>query len=840
MKRTRDHALLSDVASLLVCGLVAGLVIAAAVFPAVAIAGLGAKAGAESFEHLPSELKTEPLALRTSVKAADGSPVTTFWGEENRIHVGLASVPAIVQQATIAAEDARFYQHHGVDTKGVVRALVANAQGQTQGASTLTQQYVRLVLFSQAKTEEERAAAIAQTPARKIQEMRYAIALEKKLDKKEILERYLNIAFYGNNAYGIGAAAQAYFSKAVPELTPVQAATLAGLVKSPSTYAGNEKAMFDRRNYVLQRMNDLGFLSGSEAKTAKAAPLGLRKRDTPRRCLPNEGLPGGGITADNGWGFYCDWFRNWWEEQPAFGRTVEERRNLLETGGFRVKLALDPKVQKVAQKQVEGVHNRGSKWGTGVVLLDPKTGRVKAMAINRTFSQRPNPGGKAYPNTVFPYLTGSAQTPERVGYHAGSTFKVFAAVAALKKGIPLAQTINTTGRYVSQKREQAGSPSSCPGPGGLWYYCPKNYDVGSRPISGTFNMWSGFSASINTFFIPLTERAGLANVIDTASQMGIRFFPGRATEAAPQGQNTPEFLKQNDILSFPLGQGAEVYPLYVASAYGTLANRGVHCTPSPVLEIRDSAGKVVMSGKPTCKRVLEQGVADAAADMARCPVGDQAKGGSCAGPGGPTAGSVGATINRPVAGKTGSTPDNTAVWFAGFTPNLAGASFITNMESPSTPNPNGGDARAINMVFARTLNAGLAGLPEEDFHAPPAQLARGVPATVPNVAGMSVSSAQDRLRQAGFQPIVASARVNSGYSAGAVARTDPWGGASSSRGSVVTLYISNGIPAPPPTPTQSGGGTGTGGQSTPPPVVTPGAGGARPPGRGPGRGWPQN
>jgi membrane peptidoglycan carboxypeptidase len=789
---------LPDIASLLVCGLVAGVVVAAAAFPAVAVGGLGAKAAAESFQHLPSNLNTEPLALRTQVTAADGTPVTTFWGDENRVHVSLSRIPLVVQQATIAAEDARFYDHHGVDTKGVIRAVVANAQGNAQGASTITQQYVRLVLFSQAKTEEARRAAIETTAGRKLQEMRYAIALEKKLTKAEILERYLNIAFYGNNAYGIGAAAQAYFSTSVGKLTPAQAATLAGLVKSPSTYAKDAKATLDRRNYVLQRMGDVGYLDAAEVTKLQASKLRLQKRSTPRRCLPNEGLAGGGITAKNGWGFYCDWFRSWWEEQPQFGRTPEERRNLLETGGYKVKLALDPKVQKVAQSQVDNVHSRSSVWGTGVVLLDPKTGRVRAMAINRTFSQQPNPGGRQYPNTVFPYLTGSADNPEQVGYHAGSTFKVFAAVAALKKGIPLAQTIRTNGTYVSHKVVSPGSGSDCRGADGRSYYCPRNYDVGSRPISGTFNMWNGFGASINTFFIPLAERAGHANVVDTAVEMGIRFYPGPLMDPNGDGKgeyiNTADYLKRADILPFTLGQGAEVYPLYVASAYGTLANRGVHCTPSPVLEIRDSAGKLVDVSNPKCKRVLSAEVADAATDMARCPVGDQPLAGSCAGPGGPTAASVGAVIPRPVAGKTGSTPGNTAVWFAGYTPNLAGASFITDVTSPTNDNPNGDDARRINMVFANTMNAGLKGLPRKDFIAPPQKLARGVSATVPSVSGMSVAAAQSRLRAAGFQPQVEPGRIASSYAAGTVARTDPWGGSTSSAGSVVSIYVSNGVP----------------------------------------------
>jgi membrane peptidoglycan carboxypeptidase len=839
VKSTRDQALLSDVASLLVCGLVAGLVVALAALPMVAGTGLAAKAGADSFEHLPSELKTEPLPLRTTVTAADGSPVTTFYGDENRIHVSLSRVPKVMRDATIAAEDARFYQHHGVDTRGVLRALVANAQGSTQGASTLTQQYVRLVLFSQAKTEEARAAAIEQTPARKLQEMRYAIALEKTIDKAEILERYLNIAFYGNNAYGIGAAAQAYFSTSVSKLTATQAATLAGMVKSPTKYAANNRATLDRRNYVLQRMGALGYLSPDQVTEAQASPLGLKKRATPRRCLANGGLPGGGITEKNGWGFYCDWFRSWWLEQPQFGRTVEERRNLLETGGFRVKLALDPAVQATAQEQVENVHSRGSKWGTGVVLLDPKTGRVKAMAINRTFSQQPNPNQKAYPNTVFPYLTGSAQAPDRVGYHAGSTFKIFAIVAALQKGIPLAQTIRANGTYVSHKATYKPGESSCLGGDGNYYYCPKNYDVGGKPISGTFNMWSGFGASINTFFVPLAERAGLDNVVNAATSMGIRFFPGSPVDPDGDGKkeyiNTASYLKRADILSFPLGQGAEVYPLYVASAYGTLANRGVHCTPSPVLEIRNAAGKLVTTGNPKCKRVLTAEVADAATDAARCPVGDQPLGGSCAGPGGPTASSVGNIINRPVAGKTGSTPGNSAVWFAGFTPNLAGASVITNMDKPSDDNQNGDDARRINEVFARTMMAGLKDLPRENFTAPPERLARGVSAQVPDVNGMAVGAAQERLRSAGFQAQVEPIRENSSYAAGVVSRTDPWGGSYTSQGSVVTVYVSNGTSRWQNNNGGGGTGTGGGGQTTAPPGnVTPGG----PATRG-GPGWPR-
>jgi membrane peptidoglycan carboxypeptidase len=256
--RKRDHSLVSNALSLLVCGLLAGLVVAAAAFPAVAMSGLAAKAGADTFGKLPTELDVLPVPQISYVFANDGTTLVAMLYDENRRNVTLDEIAKVMQDAMIAAEDTRFYQHKGVDVKGVARAFVANqrAEGTTeQGASTLTMQYVRQVISYSARTPQQVIDATAKTPARKMREMKLAIEVEKRYTKAQILERYLNIASYGQGAYGIFAASQVYFGKPPSDLTLGEAAIIAGLVKGPSEYnpateAGRPKAL-ERRLYVL-------------------------------------------------------------------------------------------------------------------------------------------------------------------------------------------------------------------------------------------------------------------------------------------------------------------------------------------------------------------------------------------------------------------------------------------------------------------------------------------------------------------------------------------------------------------------------------------------------------
>src|SRR5919107_4918246 len=224
---------------------------------------------------MPAQLTVSPSAQASYVYAADGKTLITMFYEEYRKPTALRDMSPYIQQAIVASEDSRFYQHNGVDAKGVARAFVANQQagGVSQGASTLTMQYVRMALRDGAKTPKAALEATEQTTARKVREMRLAIELEKRVSKDEILQRYLNSAYFGHRAYGIFAAAQVFFSKTPAKLTLTEAALLAGLVKAPSAYdpaqRGDQGAATDRRNYVIDQMQKMGVITTVEAATAK-------------------------------------------------------------------------------------------------------------------------------------------------------------------------------------------------------------------------------------------------------------------------------------------------------------------------------------------------------------------------------------------------------------------------------------------------------------------------------------------------------------------------------------------------------------------------------------------
>ncbi|MBC6459056.1 transglycosylase domain-containing protein, partial [Actinomadura sp. HBU206391] len=237
-------------------GSVAGVLVALMLLPVACTTGLGARDGARWFQNIPDDLETPALPQRSKILAADGSTLATFFFE-NRVEVRLDQVAPIVRQAVLAVEDSRFYEHGALDSQGTLRALVQNAQAGrvTQGGSGITQQYVKNLLFEQATTDEERRAALEVTPARKVRELRYAVALERRLSKDQILQNYLNIAYFGDGAYGIEAAARHYFSKGAAKLNLREAATLAGLVRYPHAYNPrlHPKAARTRRDVVLTR-----------------------------------------------------------------------------------------------------------------------------------------------------------------------------------------------------------------------------------------------------------------------------------------------------------------------------------------------------------------------------------------------------------------------------------------------------------------------------------------------------------------------------------------------------------------------------------------------------------
>ena len=708
MTRTRDRSLAEKLAMLVVCGLAAGVAVAAAAFPAVAVTGLGAKYGADQFDKLPSELKLRPLAQRTEVFANDGKTLITTFYDENRKYVELDKIAQVMIDAMVAAEDQRFYEHHGVDLKGILRAIVANHQaGEVeQGASTLTMQYVRQALVHSARTPAEVRAATEDTPARKLREIRYAVELEKQLSKEEILERYLNIAYFGHRAYGVRAASQVYFSKEPDQLTAPEAALLAGLVRAPSAYdpASNQgNGALERRNWVLDQMVIGGYLTRREAEEAKKTPLGLKLKDIPNDCVG---------TTNRTWGFFCDFLRNWWLSQEEFGQTVTERENLLRRGGFKIVTTLDPKIQADAQRHIAEVQSNYSKYALGAVFIEPGTGKVKAMAINRNYSLDTSKNGphtdpakrragavSTYPNTVVPLL-GGGDTP---GFQSGSTMKFFTMVAALEMGYKLHHRINSPHRVVTRFIVEPGGPAAC---GNRW--CPKNANAS---MAGVRDMYTGFGMSVNTYFAQLVQQIGPTAAVRMAERLGLKWRNEVDRRLAKNSSGWG---------AFTLG-APDTTVLEMTNAYATAASGGIYCEPLPVESIIGMDGKKVKIPHE-CKRVLKEDVAWAATDAARCPVGDKPYRGSCGGWG--TATRVSGIVPGPVAGKTGTTDSNRAAWFIGYNRLLAGGAFMADPDYRFTDVPF--DAtRYPTSVVAYTLRDFMQGKKPVPFKPPSVEIAYG-------------------------------------------------------------------------------------------------------------------
>ncbi|HZE38371.1 MAG TPA: transglycosylase domain-containing protein [Stackebrandtia sp.] len=692
--------------SLLKVGAIGGLMAAVMVFPLVATGGLSAKAGVEAVDKLSAKLGDATPPQTTYVYASDGTTLLSQFYDEFRRNVPLDEVAPVMQQAIVSAEDSRFYQHHGVDYRGVARAMVANNSGGqvSQGASTLTMQYVRGALRSNAKTNEEVLAVTEQTPSRKLREMRLATSLEQRMTKKEILEAYLNQVYFGHRAYGIFAASYVYFSKSPDDLTLPQAAMLAGLVQAPSAYdpaATNTKDATKRRNWVIGRMAKLGYITHKEARDSTRTPIKLHLSHPSNACIDV------GKKARR-YGFFCDYVRHWWRTQPQFGKTPRDRENNLRRGGYTIITSIDPHAQKALQKNIDASESRDSRHALGAVALEPGTGRIKAMAVNRTFSLDQGGNGPSadpmaaargmkgnYPNTVNALLGGGGVS----GYQAGSTFKMFTMLAALEKGMPLSTDIYAP-HQVATHYPVASGPASC---GGQW--CPSN---ASGAMTGNQTMWSGFGKSVNTYFAQLIERVGAARAVHMAERLGLKWHNQSDAFYASKKH-------ANGWGAFTLGV-ADTTPLEMAGAYATVAAEGMYCEPTPVLKAIDQHGKEMAKAAPDCHRAVSKKVARAATDAARCPTGYGAARGSCGG--WSTASSVYGQLGRPVAGKTGTTDSDRAAWFVGFTPQLAAAGFMSDPDNPFDPVGEGNSQKPISAVVA-ALKAGLKGQPVEKFTPPP-------------------------------------------------------------------------------------------------------------------------
>ncbi|MGH3323432.1 MAG: transglycosylase domain-containing protein [Streptomyces sp.] len=651
----------------------AGGVLAGLVLPAVGGLGLAAKGTVEGFDEIPANLERPPLSQRTTILDADGGEIAKVYSRDRTV-VGLKDISPSMRKAIVAIEDSRFYRHGAVDLKGVLRALNRNAQkgGVEQGASTLTQQYVKNVFVEEAGNDPDKVAqATQQTIGRKIKELKYAIQVEESLGKKKILENYLNITFFGQQAYGVEAAAQRYFSKSAKDLEVEESALLAGVVQSPSRYdpVQYEERAKKRRDMVLSRMASLGDITGEQAREARGKPLGL-KISKPRN---------GCITASNGAGFFCDYVREVVLNDPAFGKTAKSRAKRWNQGGLTIRTTLDPKAQKSVESSIQQHVNQSDKVATAASIVEPGTGKILGMGQSRPYGY-----GK---NETEMNLSVDDDMGGGAGYQPGSTFKPVVAAAALERGTSMYK------KYPSPYKMKYPSPvQTCKG---QWSGSAPVENENRREV-GPYRMKEATAKSVNTYFVSLISDTGVCPVTEMAKKMGIQRADGKKIDQVP---------------SITLGT-QEMSPLTMAEGYATFANRGVHCTPVAVSSITDANGKKLPVPKTSCERAMSERTADTVNSLLRGVVEDGT---------GKKAGLSG----RDSAGKTGTTDQRYAAWFVGYTPNMSGAVWVGDPEHKTqmTDISIGGvyhekvfGGEVPGPIWRDAMSGALAGEPAPGFH----------------------------------------------------------------------------------------------------------------------------
>jgi membrane peptidoglycan carboxypeptidase len=611
---------------LIIAGTAAGVLAAAVALPAVGGAGISAKSAVEALDLKPEELDEPPLPELTKLVDANDKEIGRFY-YENRQVVGLDQVAPIMREALIAIEDFRFYQHGPIDVEGTTRALVKNftTGGVTQGGSSITQQYVKQVLVNKAETAEAQQAAIAPTVSRKLAELRYAMAIERKYTKDQILEKYLNIAYFGAGAHGIQAAAKRFFDKPASKLNLAEAATLAGAVQNPARTDPNvgpesRERLLQRRNIVLDRMAELGKVTPQEAADAKAKKLGYKDVEFPGGCEASE------------YPYFCLYVQYEILSNEEFGKNPDERRKLLQRGGLIIKTTIDPKMQKAAEKAIKKYVSTKDKPVAAQAMVVPGTGEIKAMAASRKF------GGSKKKNEMSYNIVADAAHGGGTGFQQGSTAKVYTLATALEEGLKYGDGFPSPAGY------QANGYSTFKNCKGRNVGDPKHTVRNSSESSAGFKtLESGTWGSVNTFFIKLQEKVGLCSVVKMAKKLGVKRSDGRPLQ---------------EYETFTLGIN-EVDPVTIASSYAVFGARGKYCKPLAITEIKDRDGKAKQY-KPKCSQVIEEEVADAVNGILS---GVFTKG---------TMTEVGG-IGRDAAGKTGTTDNYMSAWFAGYTPNLASA-----------------------------------------------------------------------------------------------------------------------------------------------------------------------
>ncbi len=633
---------------------------------------------------LPPELPGVESRI-TRVYDSTGAEMAVFRRFDTALPVAPEDIPQVLKDAVVAAEDRRFFQHNGIDARGLLRALRADASSgeYEQGASTITQQLVRLAYT------DDRSASLD----RKLREAVLARELESQLTKEEILFKYLSRIYLGGGSYGVGAAAESYFRKPVSELNVSEAALLAGVIPAPSVLDPrlNPLGAERQRQQVLAIMAGEGMISNQQRDEALARPLTLLREggepDPQTTVVYPEAAP---VVK---YPYFTDYVR-----QYLIARYGEEK---VYTGGLRVEASLDPRLQGLAEASVTKTL-QGTPEGLemAMVSIDPRNGLVRAVVGGRDFAKSNVNLALGNCDAVKPVeVKPDEQVPLCIaggggGRQPGSAFKPVTLAAALDAGFKTTDVYRGPGEFTYP---------NCSGVG-----CTvRNTESGSY---GSLSLAQATAYSVNTVFAQLILDVGVKETAAMANRLGV-------TMIDPEG-NLPSGEPYGPSLT--LG-AAEVSPLDMAAAFGVFSARGQQFPASPVLKVTDSDGKVLEDNatrRP--KRVLTQVVAD--------QMNSVLTGGIEFGTG------VAAQIARPggTAGKTGTSEGFGDAWFVGYTPELSTSVWMGYADSRKAME----NIKGVSKVFGGTLPAAtwkdymsqaLAGVPLSTFPLPP-RAARPAPA----------------------------------------------------------------------------------------------------------------
>lgn len=501
--------------------------------------------------ELPDEPK--PIEAYPSVVVdSKNNVIAEFRQFDHTVKIQPKDISKKTQDAFIAIEDRRFWEHSGVDLEGILRAAQVNYQaGEViQGGSTITQQYVKNAYLNSERSID-----------RKVTEAQLAIELEKRKTKEEILFAYLNTSYFGSGAYGIGAAAEIYFRKNVSELTLSESAILAGIVKAPTAYnpVDNPKDSEKRRKAVLEAMFEQGLISDSEYKKALEKQIWLVAPDEPKD-KPMTKVYKRDSKGSVEYPFLSDLIEN--ELLEEFGPDKVYR------GGLVIETTIDFDLQAKAEEVVnERLENTESPIDMSLVTIEPDTGYVRAMV-----------GGRDYGSSQVNLAVGGS-----TGFQPGSSFKPIVLASAFNQGL------NPETVYAA--------PSSWSPPGCSGSNCSiSNY---SKSGYGSMSLRKATHLSVNTVFAKLVIDTGVKNTAQLASDLGLSRIEPESYYGA----------------SLALG-AAETSPMEMASAYGTFANRGVRVEPTVILKVTDNKGNVLIDNTVrSSKRVLSEIVADNVTDV---------------------------------------------------------------------------------------------------------------------------------------------------------------------------------------------------------------------------------